>query len=107
MAVDGRADRPISIEAGALATSSVLRRRWRVGELERHHLVDPRTGLPADTGLSQVSVAAATCREAEVAAKAVLLLGATAGADFVDRHALAALAVTDEGDELRLGWWRA
>ncbi len=105
--IDGRAGRPVSVDSGALATSSIMRRRWRVDDLELHHLIDPRTGFPANTGLRQVSVAAATCREAEVAAKAVLLLGATAGADFVDCHNLAGLAVTDEGEELRLGRWRA
>jgi thiamine biosynthesis lipoprotein len=53
------------------ATSSVRRRRW--GEL--HHLIDPRTGAPARTGLEEVSVVAETGMEAEVIAKTALLLG--------------------------------
>src|SRR5260370_40446234 len=52
------------------ATSSVRRRRW--GEV--HHLIDPRTGLPARSGLEEVSVVASTGLEAEVIAKTALLL---------------------------------
>jgi len=53
------------------ATSSVRRRRW---SFEHHHLIDPRTGLPAQTGLEEVSVVAATGVEAEVVAKTACLL---------------------------------
>ena len=53
------------------ATSSVRRRRW--GDL--HHLIDPRFGLPARTGLDEVSVVASSAFVAEVVAKTALLLG--------------------------------
>jgi thiamine biosynthesis lipoprotein len=58
-------------EQGA-ATSSVRRRRWGDGQ---HHLIDPRTGQAAKTGLEEVSVVAATGVEAEVVAKTALLIG--------------------------------
>jgi thiamine biosynthesis lipoprotein len=56
---------------GAVATSGTTRRRWASG----HHLIDPRTGLPADTGVVQVTAVAATGLEAEVRAKTALLRG--------------------------------
>jgi thiamine biosynthesis lipoprotein len=56
---------------GAVATSGTTRRRWASG----HHLIDPRTGLPADTGVVQVTAIAATGLEAEVRAKTALLRG--------------------------------
>jgi len=99
-------DETVSVTTGAMATSSILRRRWNVGGRTRHHLLDPRTGLPVDNELAQASVAAATCAQAEVAAKAVLLAGPVAGADFVERHGLSALVVTRRGETLRLGSWR-
>jgi FAD:protein FMN transferase len=68
------------------ATSSVRRRRW--GE-ELHHLIDPRTGLPARTGLEEVSVVAATGVEAEVVAKAALLAGPELAPVYCAVHALA------------------
>jgi thiamine biosynthesis lipoprotein len=67
------------------ATSSVRRRRW--GDL--HHLIDPRTGLPAQSGVEEVSVVARTGLEAEVVAKTALLLGPEIGAAYCATHAQA------------------
>ncbi len=68
------------------ATSSVRRRRWSV---EHHHLIDPRTGLPAQTGLEEVSVIAANGVEAEVVAKTALLAGPEVAPGYCAAHALA------------------
>ncbi|MFN8201526.1 MAG: FAD:protein FMN transferase [Solirubrobacteraceae bacterium] len=59
------------LAAGAVATSGVTRRRWAGG----HHLIDPRTGAPADTGVVQATALAARGAVAEVRAKAALLAG--------------------------------
>jgi thiamine biosynthesis lipoprotein len=67
------------------ATSSVRRRRW--GGL--HHLIDPRTGQPANTGLEEVSVVAASGLEAEVVAKSALLVGPDLAPVYCAAHALA------------------
>ena len=67
------------------ATSGVRRRRWRAA----HHLIDPRTGLPADTGLEEVSVVAGTGFEAEVVAKTALLLGPDLAPAYCARQSLA------------------
>ncbi len=67
------------------ATSSVRRRRW--GDL--HHLIDPRTGLPSQTGLEEVSVVAATGCDAEVVAKTALLLGPGLATAYCAAHAQA------------------
>jgi thiamine biosynthesis lipoprotein len=67
------------------ATSSVRRRRW--GDL--HHLIDPRTGVPAKTGLEEVSVVAASGLEAEVVAKTALLVGPELAPVYCAAHALA------------------
>jgi thiamine biosynthesis lipoprotein len=56
------------------ATSSTRKRRW--GDL--HHLIDPRTGLPAVSRLEEVSVVAKTALDAEVLAKTVLISGRAA-----------------------------
>jgi thiamine biosynthesis lipoprotein len=62
----------IELRTGALATSSVTRRAWGAG---LHHLIDPSTGRPADVSVLQATVWAATCVEAEIAAKDALLEG--------------------------------
>jgi FAD:protein FMN transferase len=61
------------LERGAIATSGRDRRRWTRGGHEQHHLIDPRTGAPAETSLLRATVVAATATEAEVLAKAVFL----------------------------------
>ena len=73
------------VDQGA-ATSSVRRRRW--GEHD-HHLIDPRTGQPANTGLEEVSVVAASGVEAEVVAKTALLVGPELAPVFCAACALA------------------
>ncbi|MFQ5382131.1 MAG: FAD:protein FMN transferase [Dehalococcoidia bacterium] len=61
---------------GALATSTTLKRRWRLDDgAPAHHLIDPRTGLPAGSSLVQVSVWAEQAWWAEIWAKAVLIGG--------------------------------
>jgi thiamine biosynthesis lipoprotein len=62
----------VMLVAGALATSSITIRSWGPG---LHHLIDPRTGHPASTGILQATVWAETCAEAEVRSKWALLEG--------------------------------
>ena len=81
----------VSLRDRGAATSGVVRRCWlQDGEL-RHHLIDPRTGRPAMTGVAQVSAVAATALEAEVLAKTGLLLGPDAGPAYLAAHSQ--------------GWW--
>jgi thiamine biosynthesis lipoprotein len=63
----------VGLEAGALATTSVVTRSWGPG---LHHVIDPRTRRPASTGVQQATVWAETCTEADVRSKWALLVGA-------------------------------
>jgi thiamine biosynthesis lipoprotein len=95
LAIDGPGGEPAwsGIVAGALATSTTLKRRWRTAAGgQAHHLIDPRTGLPADSPFVQVSVLAASCREAETWAKAILIAGGE-GIDLAAARGIAALAL--------------
>jgi len=75
----------VALGVGALATSSLTRRRWRVGGRDVHHLIDPRTSQPSDSPVLSASALTATAAEAEAAAKAVLLLG-TDGLEWAERQ---------------------
>jgi FAD:protein FMN transferase len=69
-----------------VATSGVGRRSWVGGDGQpAHHLLDPRTGRPAFTGIVQATALAPTATEAEVLSKAALLSG-PASAPAVLRH---------------------
>lgn len=91
--------------AGGVATSSVRRRRWRGADgLERHHLVDPRTGANPGTRLASVTVAAASAAAAEVMTKDLLVAGAL---DRVGARArgLDVLVVADDATAVISGAW--
>jgi thiamine biosynthesis lipoprotein len=66
----------IEIASGAVATSGRNRRTWQRDSSTLHHLIDPRSGQPAEHGLRTVSVVADTATAAEVAATAVFVSGA-------------------------------
>jgi thiamine biosynthesis lipoprotein len=68
----------VALEDAAIATTGRDRRRWRRDGRERHHLIDPATGRPAETDLLRVTVVAPTAVEAEVLAKSLFLGGAAA-----------------------------
>ncbi|MBA2394676.1 MAG: FAD:protein FMN transferase [Ktedonobacteraceae bacterium] len=87
----------IPLRQGAMATSGIARRRWQQGGQQRHHLVDPRTGTSAQSGLWSVTVAAARCEQAEVGAKVAFILGKKRGANFLRSHSLAGLLVCEDG----------
>jgi thiamine biosynthesis lipoprotein len=67
------------------ATSGTTKRTWADGQ---HHLIDPRTGAPARTDLTEVSVLARTALDAEVLAKTALLLGREKAEAALDGRAL-------------------
>jgi len=65
----------VAIEGGGVATSGTAFRRWRRGDCEFHHIVVPSTGLPADAYWAAVSVAAASCVDANTASTASIIRG--------------------------------
>lgn len=82
------------VAAGALATCSIAKRSWFESMRPTHHLLDPRTGTSAFTGVVQVSALAPTAMEGEAIAKAALLSGAE-GAEVWLRHG--GVIVFDDG----------
>jgi thiamine biosynthesis lipoprotein len=86
-----------------LATSGVSVHRWVSARGVGHHLIDPRTGSPADTDVVQATVLASSAREAELLAKTAVILGSVGGLDFLDRSgALGAVILTNRDERLAL-----
>jgi thiamine biosynthesis lipoprotein len=88
----------IDVTDCAVATSSIGVHRWTVGGRTVHHLIDPRTGEPAASGLAAVTVAAHDPAWAEVWSKVLFVGGRSRIADEVRARGLAAWWVTDDGD---------
>ena len=93
----------LALNGGAVATSSIGRRRWQRNGQTMHHLIDPRTGQPSDSDLHTVTVLADTAEEAEVSAKTVLMLGTQAGASWLKRRDLRGLLIDRRGREHSVG----
>jgi len=81
-----------------LATSGTSVHRWAGPGGQRHHLIDPRTGLPAATDVVQATVLAGSARAAEAWAKAAVVLGLVAALDVLDRAPiLGAILLASDG----------
>ena len=65
----------LHVGPGAVTTSSITKRSWIQNGQLHHHLIDPRTGLPAQTDWLSVTVIAPSATVAEVFAKSLLIAG--------------------------------
>jgi FAD:protein FMN transferase len=90
----------LNIPPGAVATSSITKRIWKQGEKQRHHLIDPRTGEPAETDWLSVTVIAAHADLCEVFAKALLIAGPHEAQTIAQNADISYLAVNREGNIL-------
>jgi thiamine biosynthesis lipoprotein len=88
----------LQIWDGGVATSGREYRRWRRGDGWAHHLIDPRTGRPAETDVLTATVVAPSAAEAEMGAKTVAILGSRDGVRWLESHKrLAGLVVLEDG----------
>lgn len=85
----------VIVAGGGMCTSTTTLRAWRRGGRQLHHIVDPRTGAPAEGPWRTVTVHAASALAANSASTAAIVLGAGApawliarglDARLVDRH---------------------
>lgn len=84
-----------------VATSGKDRRTWNQNGMFRHHIIDPKTGLPAETNVVTATVVAPTVMEAEAASKAALILGGEKGLEWIESDpSLAGILVLDNGHTL-------
>ncbi|GAB4114580.1 MAG: FAD:protein FMN transferase [Roseiflexaceae bacterium] len=88
----------LQLQQGAVATSGRDYRTWMQGGQRQHHLIDPRTGQPATTDLLSVTVVAPTLVLAEMAAKRVMILGSSAGLEWIETQPELAALLVDQQD---------
>lgn len=93
-----------AVVSGGLATSGTTIRRWKAGSVTLHHIIDPRTGRPAETPWRTVTVAAGTCVEANVASTAAVVLGDEAP-DWLAARGLPARLVAADGRVSTVAAW--
>jgi len=81
----------VRVDDAGVATSGTSGRRWAGG----HHLVDPRTGVPARSGVAAVSVVAADALRADVLAKVVAIRGLDEGGRLATERGAARIAAVE------------
>jgi thiamine biosynthesis lipoprotein ApbE len=94
----------VMITSGGLATSSTTVRRWTRGGVVLHHIIDPATGLPADSCWRTASVVAATCVDANIASTAAIVMGRSA-ISWLEARRLPARLVDLAGNVQRVAGW--
>ena len=94
----------LTLRSGAVATTSRLKRVLAHG----HHVIDPATGAPAQSGLASATAVAAEGWQAEILAKAAFLAGPVegrrllAGPRGTPWSGTTGLLVDDEGTTIRV-----
>jgi FAD:protein FMN transferase len=94
----------VAIGAGGLATSCPSVRGWRRGDQAMHHIVVPSTGQPAAIYWAAVSVAAATCVDANIASTASIIRGRPAQ-QWLQSLSLPARLAKPDGRVVTTGGW--
>jgi thiamine biosynthesis lipoprotein len=89
----------------AIATSSVATRAWVRGSRRFHHIIDPRTGAPAETDVVSASVIARRAVEADVFAKTAVILGSFEGIEFLAGRGVDGYLVLDDGTSVETPGW--
>jgi thiamine biosynthesis lipoprotein len=96
----------VDIATGGLATSTTTLRRWTFGGESMHHIVDPRTGRPADGPWRTTTVYAPSAVRANAASTAAIVLG-DAAQDWLETRGFAARLVAQDGHVVTTSGWPA
>lgn len=95
----------ITIKQGtrqALATSGIRKRKGTSGDVAWHHIIDPRTGMPADNDIVAVTVLAPTVTAADILAKTVLILGKEKGVEHINKYPETGCCIIDKNKTITL-----
>jgi len=94
----------VAVEAGGVATSCPAARGWRRDGRNLHHIIVPSTGRPAEIYWAAVSVAAATCVDANTASTASVIRG-PAAQQWLHSFNLPARLARPDGQVITTGGW--
>ena len=96
-----RIQRVVTLRNQCLATSGDDRNFREINGKRYHHIIDPRTGWPAEQQVASATLIHESCLLADGWATAMIVLGAKRGLDIARRDALEVFLITREGDRYR------
>ena len=94
----------VAVTGGGVASSSTVVRSWRRGDRRLHHIVDPATGTSASDHWRLVTVAAASCVDANAASTAAIVW-AVGAVDRLQEMGLPARLVRHDGAVVTVAGW--
>ncbi|UCE90600.1 MAG: FAD:protein FMN transferase [Pseudomonadota bacterium] len=89
----------VELRNAAIATSGDYRNFFEHDGTRYSHTIDPNTGQPVTHSLASVTVLHPSAMRADALATALLVLGPEAGYRLAERHHVAALFITRDGDD--------
>jgi thiamine biosynthesis lipoprotein ApbE len=96
----------IAMTGGGVSSSGIAARSWRRGGVMLHHILDPRTGLPAPPVWRTVSAVADTAVAANIASTTAIIRGAGAPGWLESRGIPARLVAVDGSVRAVAAWPR-
>ena len=79
-------------------TSDTYQRCFTLDGITYHHILDPQTGLPADTGLVSASIVAESSMTADALATACIVLGLEESIPLLEQLGLEGMFIDAEGN---------
>jgi len=93
--VAGKCWTGVAVTDHAVATSGDTQRFFEINGRRYSHIIDPRTGYPANNGCRAVSVIAPSCTIAGLFSTTVFILGEKEGLQLIETHPGAAGVITN------------
>ena len=90
----------VDVADGSVVTSGVHERRFSKGGVTYHHILDPRTGMPAQTDAVSATILAARSIDCDGYSTTALMMGARAAIDFIEGIDGVEAVMIDERDEV-------
>ena len=81
----------------SLVTSGIYERYFMVDDTRYHHILDPETGLPADTDLASASILDVSSMDADALATACIVLGREKAKALLEKLGLDGVFITRDG----------
>ena len=81
----------------SLVTSGIYERYFMVGDTRYHHILDPETGLPADSDLASASILDISSMDADALATACIVLGRDKARELLEKLGRSGVFITRDG----------
>ena len=96
-AATGSAIAVVQATDASLVTSGIYERYFMVGDTRYHHILDPETGLPADSDLASASILDVSSMDADALATACIVLGLEKAKALMEELGRDAVFITRDG----------